>query len=220
VFTTPANGRHIRDLTNGYGTFNTDPAWSPDGRRLVFVVSDHGGLLAVMNADGSHKASLASTTTGGDLESPSWSRDGTEIVYSSDFGGSQPNRGIFLVRPDGTGRHLIRTGGFDPQWSPSNTKIVYAVGSNPDESQGIAVMNADGSGSNVIAHQRGATDPQWSPDGRRIAYAVERAHRSGIYLVSMKGGSARLAVRSRGGAFDPSWRPATPLRNPPRQTCP
>jgi len=215
VLAVTANGHRVRDLTLGFATYNMDPAWSPNGRRIALAIGAHGGAIAVMNADGTSRRALDSTSTGFSLESPSWSPDGRWIVYSTDFGNGTPKRGIFLVRPNGRDSHQILDGGFDPQWSPNGDKIAYAIGSDPDAPQGITVMNADGSGSHVIVNRLGATHPRWSLDGRLIAY-TQQGKRWNVYTVRSGGGMPRLAVR---GAYDATWRPPVPLTAARTQRC-
>jgi Tol biopolymer transport system component len=92
----------------------SDPKWSPDGRRLAFVLHAglHGGLIGVANADGSGFRSLAWGST------PSWSPDGSSIVYAA-------SDGLYVTRSDGLGlpRRLTRTGKLNtdlwPSWSAS-----------------------------------------------------------------------------------------------------
>lgn len=88
----------------------TEPQWSPDGRRLAFLLHNglHGGLVGVIAADGSGYRSL------GWGWSPSWSPDGTAIVYATD-------EGLVAVRADGVGRarRLTRTTGVIRDSSPS-----------------------------------------------------------------------------------------------------
>ena len=65
-------------------------AWSPDGKRIAFVVGrgegfseseiDFGSEIYVMNADGTRQRRL--TRNSSDDYSPSWSPDGTRIVYT------------------------------------------------------------------------------------------------------------------------------------------
>ena len=64
---------------------NSEPAWSPDGRRIAFVRGQsspdlYATDLYVMNADGSN---VVRRTNVGSNDSPAWSPDGTKIAFSS-----------------------------------------------------------------------------------------------------------------------------------------
>ncbi|MGH7295185.1 MAG: TolB family protein [Polyangiaceae bacterium] len=81
-----------------------DPAWSPDGRRLVFArISDRHMHLFVGRADGS--SALQITDGSEDDLQPAWSPDGRLIVYcavrANEEGWEQGN--LFVVHPDGSG---------------------------------------------------------------------------------------------------------------------
>jgi Tol biopolymer transport system component len=95
------NGRPTLDLRrlqrNGYhpDPERSSPAWSPDGKRLVFRKNSD---LTIANRDGSGERRIA---RGGGLlvyDRPSWSRDGRWIAFTRGNA-----RGLFIVRPDGTG---------------------------------------------------------------------------------------------------------------------
>jgi Tol biopolymer transport system component len=81
----------------------TDPAWSPDGRRIAFsrTVDGHAHVF-VMNADGTDPQQI---TEGPDDDvEPSWSPDGSALVFCSARGvrdrWTQAN--LFAVHPDGS----------------------------------------------------------------------------------------------------------------------
>jgi len=63
-----------------------DAAWSPDGRRVAFVIEDVGGTdLWVV---GSSDARAERLTTGPDRErDPRWSADGTRVRYRTETAG-------------------------------------------------------------------------------------------------------------------------------------
>ena len=106
--------------------------YSPDGTRIVFLGDPaHGrrGSLAVftVNTDGT---GLRQITPGiaNCCPGPSWSPDGTEILFGSAKGK------LFVVHPDGTGlaQIPIDTGGgfsfaFGPGWSPDGKNMVFSL---------------------------------------------------------------------------------------------
>jgi len=115
VMTPDGRGAPVR-LTN-----NTEeeraPAWSPDGKRLVFVAR-RGGTdfeICVMNADGTGLKQLTDNATG-DL-TPSWSLDGTQITFHRIV---SPGRyQLFTIGADGTGEvQVTDTAGLNgfPKW--------------------------------------------------------------------------------------------------------
>src|SRR5688500_8492524 len=101
---------------------NINPAWSPDGRRLVYESRRHGrAQLYVMNADGTGERRL--TNSVGEDTHPSWSPDGALIVFDS-YRDSVFN--LYVIRADGTGERRFTQsppgarGEFarHPAWSP------------------------------------------------------------------------------------------------------
>jgi len=77
-----ADGSHRRQLT--HGPYDMRPAWSPDGKRIAYE-SDRGApasvrrTIWVMNADASKPRRIIR----GIGEHPSWSADGTKVVYAA-----------------------------------------------------------------------------------------------------------------------------------------
>jgi len=83
VYVVDADGRNLASLTP-VGLWDADPEWSPDGTTIVFVRfnSTHRNYdLMVANADGGNARAL---TSAGFIESPAWSPDGRQIIFSDD----------------------------------------------------------------------------------------------------------------------------------------
>ena len=109
-------GTGFTRLTNS-GRANDQPALNPQGTRIVFVREEFQQqraelvlpYIAVMNADGTGITKLT------DGFAPSWSRDGSRIVFQ----GPKAD-GLFTINADGTGlaRLTNNPGDHAPAWRP------------------------------------------------------------------------------------------------------
>ena len=132
------------------------PAWSRDGRTIVFVSwRDGNGEVYAMNADSSEPRNLTQHPAK-DVR-PAWSPDGRRIAFVSRRDG---NSEVYVMNADGSGkRNLTRNRASDdyPTWSPDGRRIAFLRGrllSNSLRGLGVRrfysyhlyVVNADGSG--------------------------------------------------------------------------
>ena len=172
IYVVNANGGGLTALTScagyGAGCFNSYPAWSPDGRRIVFIHEDDSDAdgnpineqVWVMSANGSDKTQLTFGPAGHD-QTPDWSPDGRKIAYMEDGH-------IFTMRADGSHQTQLTFGAafdFGTAWSGDGRHIAF-VRNFGNGYRPVLVMNADGSGQ----HQLTSGTPRqyvpgWQPLG-------------------------------------------------------
>jgi hypothetical protein len=114
---------------------------------------------------------------------PSWSPDGTKIIFSA-VPTAESNYQLFVINADGSARTQLTFGNFQdqyPSFSPDGRKIVFAR--NTSGTIGLWTMNADGSGqvifsgTNTIGNgysdwQRALNTPIGAPSAFRIDEAT------------------------------------------------
>jgi Tol biopolymer transport system component len=156
------------------------PSIAPDGRHVVFSLSDVGGHhIASVNMQGQDLKRL--TNSAGMNTSPAISPDGKRIAFSSSRDGDFE---IYVMDADGSNVcRLTHSPGLDtrPAWSPDGSRIAFT--SNRDGDYEIYVMNADGSGLRRVTHHPGKDDyPAWHPDGKKLLTVSERGGKWDLYL--------------------------------------
>jgi Tol biopolymer transport system component len=162
------------------------PAWSPDGQRLVFVEpcpgrQDQypGSHLDVLSADGSGLTVLP-TVSGGDFD-PAWSPDGKQIAFTSLRDGSPQ---IYVIHLDDNSVTQLTQASQDaiwpawsrqPAWSPDGTQIAFTA-----KREGVfQIWTMNPSGGDQAQIIRNGSDywdflPSWSPDGKTVLFSETR----------------------------------------------
>lgn len=79
-------------------------------------MSDRDGKFEVyiMGIDGSHPKRL--TTTVADAWYPSWSPDGSQLIFSSPTGEDAADRTIYIINQDGSDLHELISHGSQAAW--------------------------------------------------------------------------------------------------------
>ncbi len=170
IYTMNVDGSDVRRLTTTPG-YDGGPWWSPDGTKIVYrahhpqdstELRQYQELLAqglirpskvelfVMNADGSDQRQV--TALGGANFGPSWSPDGTKLIFSSNFSAPRSrNFELYLVDAGAsmaTADQLERITthpSFDgfAMFHPKESKLIFASNRNAKSEGETNVFVAD-----------------------------------------------------------------------------
>ncbi|MDQ3720202.1 MAG: hypothetical protein M3350_05385 [Actinomycetota bacterium] len=224
VYTMNQNGTGLTRVTR-HPAGDLDPAFFPDGRKIVFVRElpgpDPDGPPAAQdiytaNTDGTGERNL---TPGPERETePAISPDGKTIAFEREVGSSGNHEGgnheIFTINADGTRlKRLTNTAtGREqhPNFSPDGKKIVFDDNFHapPGVAGAIYTMNVDGSevkkltGNRTDRHGLGA----YSPDGKKISFTASED----IHVMNTDGSRQRRLTRHPAPEIQASWAPAIP----------
>jgi dipeptidyl aminopeptidase/acylaminoacyl peptidase len=209
-------GRDALDEVSG-DWVATEPAWSPDGRRLAVTVADgdyessgpDSTEIWVMNGDGDHREQL---TRGGFDDHPAWSPDGSRIVFSRsdrvtgkasllvmDAEGGPPS--VLLEEDKG-----VSIG--SPAWSPDGKTIAFArtVTDGPptyESHSSVWLVGDDGSSPHKLS-ELSALQLDWHPDGERLLVTVAKPENGELRTVRAGDGSDELVTAN---AANGRWTP-------------
>ncbi len=144
------------------------PTLSPDASRVVFAALGDIYVMAIGGKPVNITSDVAFDTD------PSWSPDGTQIVWASDRAGQLMDLWIYSMASR-TSRRLttLATSALGPAWSPDGKRIAFL---DVDGIWGRATPSvvdvASGAVSKTHAPLFAPGNPTWSSDGTRIALAA------------------------------------------------
>lgn len=179
------------------------PVFVPDGKKILFICSNNKTSwdFCAMESDGKNKTRL--TSDGNEKWLPSFSPEGTKIVFDSWTGNGY---NIFTMNSDGTNTKQLT---FDarsdyPSYNPDGNKIAYlnSIG------RSICIMDSDGENKKQIVQLgNSASKPVWSPDGRKIAFSSNISGNDDIWIIDSNGENLRQLADSNEVDFNPAFSP-------------
>ncbi|MGA7670600.1 MAG: DPP IV N-terminal domain-containing protein [Nitrolancea sp.] len=157
-----------------------DPNWSPTGDTIAYVsdLQTAKDFLWIMTGLGTAPRQVTASTVNGDnVENPSFSPDGTQIVFTQRTtmeNDTQRTTGLWVVDLN-TGKltSLVTadSGAFDGVWSPDGKWIAFIQ--RDGTANDLWVVPAAGGPPTQLTQGKMLASPVWSPDGSQIAFFEE-----------------------------------------------
>lgn len=212
IYTMPISGGTPTRIAEGL-TFEHQPRFSPDGKRIAFT-SDRGGgdNIWIMNVDGSDKRQLTKEDFRL-LNQPSWSPDGRFIIAKKHFT-TQRSLGtgeVWIYHVSGGGGvQLVKRASEqlqkelgEPIYAPDGKSLyytrnvtpgpifIYAQDSNTDLFDIERYDFDTGEVTTVVSGVGGSVRPTPSPDGKKIAFVRRERTKSKLYVKDLASGEER-----------------------------
>ena len=184
---------------------NSDPQYSPDGKRIAFQSSRSGSLeIWVCDSDGSNPRQLT-FFEGPYVGYPRWSPDGSEIVLSAPAEGP-----AYIVSAEGGRPRGLTTEALNvaaPSWSRDGKWIYFGS----DKSGAWQVWKVPREGGHAVqVTKKGGYAALESLDGKTLYYAKRLkfpGYRKvqGLWKVPVKGGKETLVLKELGAGLYECW---------------
>ena len=185
-------------------------AWDPSGRRFAFAALRRGEpVLTLVDVERPGERDDHMLPMFGEIYNPSWSPDGSRVVFSALQGGLSD---LFLYTPATRAVQRLTADAFTdlhPAWSPDGQTIAFAsdrfTTTLEDLHFGplrIALLDL----TTLVIREALAEpsdakqiNPQWAPDCGSVYFVSDRNHVSNVYRVDLAKGTLRQVTDVRGG---------------------
>jgi serine/threonine-protein kinase len=188
------------------------PAVSPDGRKIALLKGEPGDQQ-IWVSDLTGDKQIRISYEGGDLAGPSWTPDGSGLLYAVGRGADRDR--LYMAPSDGSRRAALLT-------KVSNGPM-RVIGLTPDEKQVLYLTGAGAFSECYAAPLEGglrnprlgaalpcSTEPvgstEISPDGKWLAYTAVESGRSQVYVRRFPDNGVKWQVSLNGGSR-PAWSP-------------
>lgn len=186
IFVVGMDGQEQQQLTDRKINLSWEPAVSPDGQKIAYVVEKQGNSdIHVMNIDGTGNHNITNTNKG--YWHPQWAPDGKSILTTS-RDTERGNLELVSINADGSGTKQITRLGYNTDmqtFSPDGEHIIFGL----DPAFGSPVLcSVKNDGTDFHSY---ATDmilagtPSVADDGRILFCGINSDYKMSIYQVEL-----------------------------------
>jgi serine/threonine-protein kinase len=209
----------IYDIGSGISTrltsegSNSRPEWTPDGKRVLYMGSNHpeqksgGGALWWQPADGSGTATILQSHPRSSVNEGVFTPDGHILAYRINGGGVNEDLWYRQLEGDTTSKPIAATkfAEWAPRFSPDGRWVAYT--SDQSGTTEVYVQAFPALGARYPVSTGGGQTPIWAPDGRHIYYVA-----NGQLSVATVSTAPTFAVVARQPLFEGSYDLNVPVR--------
>ena len=182
-------------------------AWAPDGSAIAVVVYSEGrNQIQLYNPeDGSRDRVIEVPATIGEIRNPSFSPDGTRLVFSGQSGGVTDLFMIDLEGGEPTRLTDDRFSQLQPTFSPDGQRIAFVTDQGPGTDfdqltfgpMTIALMDLSSGDIGRVAPlgETAHWNPQFTPDGEGLYFLADQEGFRDIYRIGLDDGQVWQVTR-------------------------
>jgi Tol biopolymer transport system component len=188
---------------------NSGAAFSHDGRYLAFAAKAGGqDALNIYDLQRRRVVKRLRYDLNG-IQNPSWSPDGTRIVFTGLDGGLSD---LFITDLDGGLTRLTndKYAALLPAWSPDGTRIAFTTDRATTDLERLSYGNMRTAVFELATHaievlplqdEGKNINPVWSPDSRKLIWVSDRSGTNDLYLYEFEGRQLSRLTHMLSGAI-------------------